>query len=73
MVALSTAVNISCKYTAFVGVDKTLKAAMTSQEGEMEPCSSKPFNLSSYNLTSKSGFGEKFVKFFSSKLYCIFL
>jgi hypothetical protein len=74
MVALSTAVSIPCRYTAFVGVDKTLKAAMTSQEGEMELCGSDSFNLSSYAFTSpksKPGFGKKFVNFFSSKQDCV--
>ncbi|XP_048773309.1 von Willebrand factor A domain-containing protein 5A-like isoform X2 [Ostrea edulis] len=67
MVALSTAINVPCRYTAFVGVDKTMRTALTSQDVEMEQCSNESFNLSSYNLTSpkskpNSGFGDKFVK-----------
>ncbi|XP_055997226.1 von Willebrand factor A domain-containing protein 5A-like isoform X3 [Ostrea edulis] len=70
LVALSTAMNVPCKYTAFVGVDKTA-TPLTSEDVEMESCSNESFDLSSYNLTSptskpKSGFGEKFVEFFST-------
>jgi hypothetical protein len=71
MVVLSTAVSIPCKYTAFVGVDKTLTAAMASPDVEMEPCRNDSLNLSSYNFTfpkSKPGFGKKFANFVSSKL-----
>ncbi|XP_055997224.1 von Willebrand factor A domain-containing protein 5A-like isoform X2 [Ostrea edulis] len=72
LVALSTAMNVPCKYTAFVGVDKTA-TPLTSEDVEMESCSNESFDLSSYNLTSptskpKSGFGEKFVEFFSNIL-----
>lgn len=72
MVALSTAINVPCRYTAFVGVDKTMRTALISQDVEMEQYSNESFNLSAYNFTSpkskhKSGFGEKFVNIFSSK------
>lgn len=67
--------NVPCKYTAFVGVDKTA-TPLTSEDVEMESCSNESFDLSSYNLTSptskpKSGFGKKFVEFFSSKQHCV--
>ncbi|XP_048773306.2 von Willebrand factor A domain-containing protein 5A-like isoform X2 [Ostrea edulis] len=71
MVALSTAMNVPCRYTAFVGVDKTMRTALISQDVEMEQYSNESFNLSAYNFTSpkskhKSGFGEKFVNIFSN-------
>ncbi|XP_061169693.1 von Willebrand factor A domain-containing protein 5A-like isoform X2 [Saccostrea echinata] len=81
MVALSTMVNVTCKYTAFIGVDKKGKETTSTDQDEDTSCKTEAsdsledilFGLSDLDLTmakssSRPGLGRRFANFCSSLL-----
>ncbi|XP_062620555.1 von Willebrand factor A domain-containing protein 5A-like [Saccostrea cucullata] len=82
MVALSTALNVTCKYTAFVGVDKTKRETQSRGQDKDSSCKTEvsesldddsslklsDLDLSMTKSSSLPGLGRRFANFCASLL-----